>query len=73
VEFANYWALSDLYHAVTGVQYTKLLLLKVYPYANTHPDAFTDEKVWQKFALELKLPFTEAEMLAIARKQGLIP
>ena len=72
VEFANYWALGDLYHAVTGVQYTKLLLLKVYPYANTHPDAFTDEQVWRKFALELGLRFTEEEILDFAKKQGLV-
>jgi hypothetical protein len=72
VDFAKYWALSDLYHAVTGIQYTKLLLLKVYPYANTHPDAFTDEQVWHKFALELGLRFTEEEILDFAKKQGLV-
>ena len=72
VDFAKYWALSDLYHAVTGIQYTKLLLLKVYPYANTHPDAFTDEQVWRKFALELGLRFTEEEILDFAKKQGLV-
>ncbi len=72
VDFAKYWALSDLYHAVTGIQYTKLLLLKVYPYANTHPDAFTDEQVWHKFALELGLHFTEEEILDFAKKQGLV-
>lgn len=72
VDYAKYWAISDLYHAITGIQYTKLLLLKVYPYANTHPDVFTDEQVWQKFALELGLRFTEEEILVFAKKQGLI-
>ena len=72
VDFAKYWAISDLYHAITGIQYTKLLLLKVYPYANTHPDVFADEQVWQTFALELGLHFTEEEILEFAKKQGLI-
>lgn len=72
VECGKYWALSDLYHTLTGIQYTKLLLLKVYPYAKDHPDAFEDAKIWETFARELGLPFTEKEMLNFARKQGLI-
>ena len=70
VDEAKYWAISDLYAAITGKEYTKLLLDHVYRCAEERKDALCDEQVWRSSALKLGLHFTEEEILHFLEKES---
>ena len=58
VAYAKYWAISDLYQAITGKEYTKMLLDYVYA-----QDATEDDGVWREGVQKLGLYTAEEEIL----------
>ena len=69
VDYARYWAISDLYIALTGEAYTKRLLGKIYKQADIQEDAIENETLWHDFAEELGMRFTEEEVLEYWRNK----
>ena len=67
---AGCWAISELYGAITGEEYTKQLLSKMYRFANDDPSALEDEQLWRQCAAELGMHFTEKEILDFAVDAG---
>ncbi len=67
VQVGKYWAISDLYGAMTGEEYTKMLLQKIYKCAEDNPQALSDENIWKTCAASLGMCFTEEEVLAAWR------
>ena len=68
VSCAKYWAISELYGIITGKEYTKMLLSKMYQYAGEDRSVLDDEQVWHRFAAELGMRFTEDEIMDFMRK-----
>ena len=67
MDFARYWALGDLYGALTGEEYTKMLLTKLFMREFDSPGAVQNEALWHRYAAELGMRFTEAEVLEALR------
>lgn len=67
VDEGRCWAISDLYGAITGKEYTKTLLEKMYRYAQNDKNVLADEQVWNTCAASLGMRFTENEILAFWR------
>lgn len=67
VELGRYWAISDLYGALTGQKCTRMLLEKMYAFAD--PDALQDEQLWHAAAVSLGMRFTEEEILLSYQKR----
>lgn len=59
---AKYWAISDLYNALTGKEYTKWLLNHVYADEKDNPTLMEDECAWLNYTKELGMYLTEAEI-----------
>lgn len=58
------WAISDLYGALTGEEYTKMLLTEMYKHETPATIAAADEQLWEHCAAGLGMRFTEEEILA---------
>lgn len=63
IAYAKYWAISDLYNAITGKEYTKWLLNRVYADAKANPDLMEDESAWLQYTKELGMYLTEPEIV----------
>lgn len=68
VQIGQCWAISDLYGAITGKEYTKDLLTKMYAHKPVNKDTLADEKIWQMYTTFLKMRFSEAEILGFWKK-----
>ncbi len=62
VETGMCWAIADLYSVLTGGEYTKQLLSRIYGRPDSET-ALRDEALWRQHAGELGLFFTEKEVL----------
>lgn len=63
VAYAKYWAISDLYNAITGKEYTKWLLNYIYENKKENPGLLEDESAWLKYTKELGMYLTEPEIV----------
>lgn len=63
-DYGKCWAIGDLYGALTGEEYTKMLLDKLYHLEKQGQAVLEDEKMWHKFASEMGMQFTEEDVLA---------
>ena len=68
VERGKYWAIGDLYGAMTGEECTKELLKRIYHEAGDSQQALCDESLWHKCAAEFGMLFSEEEILKFWRK-----
>lgn len=63
VAYAKYWAISDLYNAITGKEYTKWLLNRVYTDEKKNPNLMEDESAWLSYTKALGMFLTEPEIV----------
>lgn len=63
IAYAKYWAISDLYNAITGKEYTKWLLDFVYADEKKTPNIIDDESAWLRYTKELGMHLTEPEIV----------
>ena len=67
IEYGGYWALGDIYGVVTGGEYTKELLGKIYSLAASNKDVLGEEHVWAKLAAEMGLKNNEEDVLKLIK------
>lgn len=65
VDYAKYWAIGILYDIITGEEFVLNLLKRVQDVDGIH-----DEEVWHSLAAELRMKFTEQDILAEYQKKN---
>lgn len=70
VACGKYWALGDLYGALTGNEYTRMLIDEIYRNTSDRATALDDEQAWHKAAVKLGLCFTEKEILEFWKREN---
>ncbi len=68
VDCARFWALSALYDAITGVEYTARLLHHANRMTNGNALSTDDEAIWESAAKLLDMKFAEPEIINLLSK-----
>jgi len=69
VDLAPYWAMSVLYDLITGENWSMALLERVYGLCGENLPAIQNEGIWEQACVELGIPVTRGELLALAEER----
>ncbi len=67
IDYANCWAISVLYDAITGKEYTMELLHSVIEQSTGDSGVF-DESLWKQMAKKLNIKFSKEDILMFAKQ-----
>lgn len=71
VDIGGYWAIADLYGAMTGQEYTKNLLTQLYILSDENKNILNDESEWERIAAKMGMCFTEKRVLEFWRHSAI--